>query len=165
LRKDRCVVAGVSDQGSLERIAYEAALHALSEQEGALRDLRARAGSLLTAASLTVSFLGAQALQEGLDVVAWVAIAAFAVTLLGTLYVLLPKDGLIFALDGPELYVNLWEARDSEAELHRALAYWVSTFRSDNKSTLDRLYWSFKAATVALILQVLLWASELSSIV
>ena len=115
-------------------------MHALAEQEGALRDLRARAGSLLTAASLTVSFLGAHALQEGLDVVAWLAIGAFAVTLLGTLYVLLPKEGLIFALDGPELYVSLWELRESQAEIHRTLAYWISAFRAENKATLDRLY-------------------------
>jgi hypothetical protein len=62
LRNDRCVVVGVSEQGIPERIAHEAAMHALAEQEAALRDLRARAGSLLTAASLIVSFLGARAL-------------------------------------------------------------------------------------------------------
>jgi hypothetical protein len=151
-------------EGSLERIAYEAALGALAEQEGALRDLRARSGSLLTAAALTVSFLGAQALEEGLDVVAWLAIAAFAVTLLATLYVLLPKDGLIFALDGPELYVHLWDVRHDEAEIHRTLAYWISAFRAENKSSVDRLYRAFRIATATLILQVVLWAAELSSI-
>lgn len=130
-------------EGKLERIAYEAALNALAEQESALRDLRARSGSLLTAASLTVSFLGAKALEEGLDVVAWLAIAAFAMTLLGTLYVLLPKDGLIFALDGPELYVQLWDIRDDEPEVHRTLAYWVSAFRAQNKPSVDRVYGTF----------------------
>lgn len=156
---------GQAEAGNLERIAYEAALSALAEQESALRDMRARSGSLLTAAALTVSFLGATALEEGLDVVAWLAIAAFAVTLLGTLYLLLPKDGLIFALDGPELYVQLWEIRDDEPEIHRTLAYWISTFRAENKPTVDRLYLAFRTATAALIVQVLLWAAELSSIV
>jgi hypothetical protein len=154
-----------AEAGNLERIAYQAALSALAEQESALRDLRARSGSLLTAAALTVSFLGAKALEEGLDVVAWLAIAAFAVTLLGTLYVLLPKDGLIFALDGPELYVQLWDIRDDEPEMHRTLAYWVSAFRAENKPSVDRLYLAFRVATAALILQVVLWAAELSSIV
>ena len=154
-----------AEAGNLERIAYEAALSALAEQESALRDLRARSGSLLTAAALTVSFLGAKALEEGLDVVAWLAIAAFAVTLLGTLYVLLPKDGVIFALDGPELYVQLWDIRHDEPEMHRTLAYWVSAFRAQNKPSVDRLYLAFRIATATLITQVVLWAAELSSIV
>jgi hypothetical protein len=149
----------------LERIAYDAAVSALAEQEGALRDLRARSGSLLTAAALTVSFLGARALEEGLDAVAWLAIAAFVLTLLATLYILLPKDGLIFALDGPELYVALWRIRDDEQEVHRTLAYWISSFRASNKPTLDRLYLAFRLGTAALIAQVVLWAAELSSIV
>jgi hypothetical protein len=149
----------------LERIAYDAALGALAEQQGALRDLRARSGSLLTAAALTVSFLGAQALEGGLDIAAWLAIGAFVVSLLATLYVLLPQDGLIFALDGPELYVELWSIRDDEPETLRTLAYWISRFRANNKPTLDRLYLAFRLAAGALIAQVVLWAAELTFIV
>jgi hypothetical protein len=73
--------------------------------------------------------------------------------------------GLVFALDGPELYVSLWEIREDEPEIHRTLAYWVSAFRAENKATLDPLYMAFRVATAALILQVVLWAAELSSIV
>jgi hypothetical protein len=79
--------------------------------------------------------------------------------------VLLPKRDLVFALDGPELYVTLWELRASEAEIHRTLAYWISAFRAANKRTMDRLAWAFRLATGALIAQVVLWAAELSSIV
>jgi hypothetical protein len=149
----------------LERIAYEAALGALAQQEGALRDLRARCASLLTAASLVVSFLGARALEAGLGLISWLALAAFTASLVATLYVLLPRDRLVFALDGPELYVRLWEARDDNAEIHRTLAYWISAFRAANKSSLDRLRLAFRVSAWALVAQVGLWAAELSSIV
>ncbi len=157
---------GVVSAETLETVSSDAALRALSEQEGALRDLRARAGTLLTAASLTVSFLGAQAIdREGLGVLGALAVAAFVVSLLTTLYVLMPKEGLIFALDGPELYEALYEVRGDLDEIHRRLTYWVASFRGGNHSTIQQLYSSFKLATWALIAQVLLWTAHLTSIV
>jgi hypothetical protein len=125
----------------------------------------ARTGPLLTAAALSVSFLGAQAIgREGLGPFAWAALVAFAVSLMATLYVLLPKDHLVFALDGPELYVALYEFRDDMPEVHRRVAYWVAGFRADNQDTLDRLSDAYRMATLALVAQVLLWALHLSSI-
>jgi hypothetical protein len=47
-----------------ERIAYEGSLRALDRQAAALEALRARAGTLLAAAALVASFLGANALDH-----------------------------------------------------------------------------------------------------
>jgi hypothetical protein len=69
----------------------------------ALTKLRTRTGTLLTAASLIASFLGGQALaREGLSVWIVLALIAFGASVVLCIYVLLPKDGLIFALDAPE---------------------------------------------------------------
>lgn len=146
-------------------MAAHTALRALDEQQDALRDLRARTGPLLTAAALSVTFLGAQAIsREGLGIFAWTALVAFAVSLIATLFVLLPKDHLIFALDGPELYVALYEFRNDMREVHRRIAYWVARFRADNQPTLNRLNMAYRVATFALVAQVMLWALHLSSI-
>jgi tetrahydromethanopterin S-methyltransferase subunit B len=107
----------------LERIAAEASLRALAEQERNLHDLRDRAGTLLAAGALTVSFLGAQALEmAGLGIAAWLAIASFVLCLLPTLYVLLPRKDLTFTLDGPIVYERLWQFNDDPTEIHYRLA-------------------------------------------
>jgi hypothetical protein len=88
----------------LERQASEASLRVLAEQEGRLRDLRSRAGALMAAATLSASFLGTRAPAAiGGDVVVWLGVGAFMVALVSTLYVLAPRDGLVFALDGAEI--------------------------------------------------------------
>jgi hypothetical protein len=152
--------------GSLEEIAAAAALRTLAEQEQALRDLRARAGSLLSASSIVVSFLGSHALdREGLGPFAWLAVITFVASLAATLHVLLPKDGLTFALDGPALYAALWEVRDDPAEIRRRMTYWLAAFRAANQPLLARLDRSFRLASVALVAQVTLWTVQLTSIV
>jgi hypothetical protein len=110
----------------LEEEAHRIAAQALSQQEQALTELRTRTGTLLTAAS----FLGGQALaREGLSVWIVLALVAFGVSVVLCIYVLLPKDGLIFALDAPETYGALYEVREDDEEIERRLAYWLRDSR------------------------------------
>ncbi len=139
----------------LEREAHRIAAQALRQQEQALTELRARTGTLLTAASLIASFLGGQALaREGLS--AWIVLAlfAFGVSVVLCIYVLLPKDGLIFALDAPETYSALYEVRNDEEEVDRRLAYWLQAFREENHSTVGRLTDAFELAGLALLAEI-----------
>lgn len=139
----------------LEKTSYDLAVRALNQQEQALTELRARTGTLLTASSLIASFLGAQAItRHGLADWVVLALMAFGVSVALSIYVLLPKDGLIFALDAPETYEALYEVRDDETEMHRRLAYWVQTFRERNHPTVQRLTRTFEAAGVALLLEI-----------
>jgi hypothetical protein len=149
--------------GKLEQEAHRIAAQALSQQEQALTELRARTGTLLTAASLIASFLGGQALaSNGLS--AWVVLAlvAFGVSVVLCIYVLLPKDGLIFALDGPETYGALYPVRDDDEEVDRRLAYWLQSFRQENHPTVERLTKAFELAGFALLAEIALLALGLA---
>jgi hypothetical protein len=48
------------------RLAYEASLRALEHQQRILEGIRSRTGIVLGAASLTASFLGTRALNDGI---------------------------------------------------------------------------------------------------
>jgi hypothetical protein len=120
-------------------------------------------GTLLTAASLIASFLGGQALAgEGLNVWVVLALVAFGLSVVLCIYVLLPKDGLIFALDGPETYGALYEVRNDEEEVDRRLAYWLQSFRQENHPTVERLTRAFELAGFALLAEIGLLALGLA---
>jgi hypothetical protein len=76
---------------TLEQTTYELAVRALAQQEQALTEIRSRTGTLLTASSLIASFLGAEAIgRNGLN--AWIVLAlvAFGLSVVLSIYVLLP---------------------------------------------------------------------------
>jgi hypothetical protein len=70
---------------------------------------------LLAASSLAASFLGQQAFQDpepaGLAVV---ALAAFVVSIIASVYIVLPKKELIFSESGTGLYEGLYEVHTVE---------------------------------------------------
>lgn len=139
----------------LEQEAHRIAAQALSQQEQALTELRSRTGTLLTAASLIASFLGGQALaREGLSVWIVLALIAFGISVVLCIYVLLPKEGLIFALDAPATYGALYPVRDDEEEVDRRLAYWLQSFREKNHPMVQRLTRTFELAGFALLAEI-----------
>jgi hypothetical protein len=147
--------------GELERVAYDVAVRAPAQQEAALNELRGRAGTLLAASSIVASFIGGQALQRvGLD--GWTVAALFtlAMSLVACIVVLWPRDGLIFALSGPEVYEVLYA--ESMAETHRRLAYWVQWFRDDNQITIRLLSDAYRLGAAGTIGQVMLWGAALA---
>lgn len=69
----------------LEQLAQEFASRSLAQQEDVLRELRTRTATLLAAASLTASFLGAAAIdRDGLSVWSVLALVSLGVTVLLT---------------------------------------------------------------------------------
>ncbi|HEX4344109.1 MAG TPA: hypothetical protein VHZ31_00965 [Solirubrobacteraceae bacterium] len=147
----------------LEELAYQAALNALASQERALTELRQRAGTVLAAAPISGSFLGAQALtRHGLHVLAVLALIALAASVLLSLLVLLPRKQMVFSIDAPTLYTELFAHADDPLEVHRRLAYWLQSFHVSNESRIDALVHRFELAVVALALEIVLWASQLA---
>jgi hypothetical protein len=75
------------------RIAYDEAVRALSQQQSMIDSLRTRAGLLLSAAAITTSFLGAQALNDGGPRIAtWLALASFVGLSIASLAILWPHS-------------------------------------------------------------------------
>ena len=146
----------------LERLAYELSLQALGQQEGALNELRARTGILIAATSIVASFLGARAAEAGSR--AWLnvlALAAFAVSILASSYVLLPRQGLVFSLSGSALLEAESEDPEGLHETYRRLSYWLDGYRRANGDRIGRLTVGFGVAAIALVVQAILWTVNL----
>jgi len=146
----------------LSELAYQLALRALDQQQSALAELRSRTNTLLAAAAISISFLGAPAIDRA-GVSVWVVLAhiAFAATVGLCLYVLIPTT-LIFALSGPEIYEALYEHADDPDEVHRRLAYWLQAFHASNAPKLESRQARFRDAAVAIGVQIALLAVALS---
>ena len=150
-----------SERG-LEQLAYELSLHALGQQEGALTELRARTGVLIAATSIVASFLGARAAESGGR--AWLnllGLAAFAVSILASGYVLLPQQGLVFSLQGSVLLEAESDDPEGLPETYRRLAYWLDGYRRANGGTIGRLTFGFGVGAGALVVEAILWTANL----
>jgi hypothetical protein len=152
-----------AQEGGLEQLSYDLALRTLAQQERVLEELRARTGVLLTATAVVASFLGGRALQTSGD--AWLTLpgAVAAVTsIVLSVYVLLPKPGLMFALHGSAVYEHFQAEGAPLPEVHRTLAYWSKSAWDDNQTTIDRLIGYFRWACGFLVLAVVAWSLELA---
>ena len=135
---------------ALEEIAYELAKQALREQDIGLDELRSRTGTLLAAASLAPSFLGARSLDAvGFQWTTVAALAAFAATAVLSVYVLFPRRRLARSLSGPGVY-EYFIARDiGPTEARCQLAYWMQDAYAVNLRVVNRLFWGFRGACLA----------------
>lgn len=148
----------------LPRLAYELSLRALSQQESALNELRARTGALLTASSIVASFLGAAAIAaSGLDLLTGLALVAFGLSVMPSIYILVPRPTFVFALSGVRLLEEEFDETGGIGEVHRRLAYWIESFRDANQRAIDTLVVFFRFAALSLAVEVVLWALALAS--
>jgi hypothetical protein len=147
-----------------ERLAYEAAQRALDKQERLIDELRSRTGLLLAAASLAASFLGREAFAgDPKDGLAVIALAAFLIAVAACVYVLLPKTGkFVFAMVGAGLYEGLYSVKDDLAEVYRRLAYDLDRFWDRNDVELQKLFRSFRLATLALSTEIVVLIAMVS---
>src|SRR5207237_465362 len=139
-----------------ERIVYEESQRALSQQREVLDALRARAGTLLGAASIATAFLSAQALPNQLDWLAWTAIILFCLVVLLALCVLIPW-GWTFA-HHPHLLIGVHleaEAPPQDwrpstlSEIYRNISYWNGVHYDENGRKLHALLWLFAVGGAA----------------
>jgi hypothetical protein len=153
-----------------ERIVYNESVKRLASQESVLSGLRARAGTLLGAASLVTAFLAPQALRVErsaagasakaamFDTLAWVATGAFVGVVLCAMAVLLPYKW-IFGHSAHELMDHLLdpEPPNGEARLYRHLAYYNDVHHTANATKLGRLFFIFALGCVLLAAEIGLW--------
>ncbi|MDX6696967.1 MAG: hypothetical protein QOE65_364 [Solirubrobacteraceae bacterium] len=139
----------------LERLAYETAQRALDKQERLLDDLRSRAGVLVAVSSLATSFLGQSAFRRPPLALAGLALGAFVITLAGSLYVLAPRDSLVFSQSGPVVYETLFGYRDEPSEIYVRLAYELDDYRSANHVEVRQVGRVYRWTAAALLVQIL----------
>lgn len=146
----------------LAELAYGLSSGMLERQERVMDELRARTGTLLAASSIAASFLGAQAARQHTGLLTFLAVGTFVISVLAATYVLLPKPNLVFALRGSVLFEEEFPKDLPLDETHRRLAYWLEDFHSENQVVIDRLFKLFRVATIAVLLQVVLWVTEIA---
>ncbi|HEX8065077.1 MAG TPA: hypothetical protein VF520_00985 [Thermoleophilaceae bacterium] len=139
-----------------ERLVYETVRHGLARQEEVLRELRAGTGVLLGGASVAASFLG----REAFDGDAWLplvalALGAFAVSMVTSIYVLVPSRDLSFTQPASVLYAALYDFREEMSEVYRRIAYDLDRVWERNDARLTRLTRAWRVAAGALVVEIL----------
>jgi hypothetical protein len=110
---------------SIEQLSFELTTNALAEQERAVTALRARAGTILAAASIAGSFLGTTASHSSLDGWAVAALITFALCLGTAIVVLLPHE-FVFAFRGRAvLAASDHEGIQDVSDAYRAADIWI----------------------------------------
>jgi hypothetical protein len=148
--------------GGLENLAYQLSLKALERQDRVLDELRARTGTMLAASSIAASFLGGQAAGADSGVLTVLAVGMFVASIAALTYILLPKGNLIFSVRGSVLFEEEFEEAVALAETYRRLAYWLEGYHEANQVIVERLFLYFRVATLAVLLQVVLWVLEIT---
>jgi len=154
-----------ADKESPYRIAYDEAVRALSQQQGMIDSLRTRAGLLLSAAAITTSFLGAQALNDGAPSIAtWLALASFVSLSIAALAILWPHR-LEFTANPANVIESYIETEEplSVAEIHRDLSLHMHGSYAENLAGQQQLASRFRLAGVLLTAEVILWIIDLAS--
>jgi len=145
-------------------LAFDEAQRSLTRQEESLDELRSRTGTLVAAAAVAVSFLGASAASGGFSLAGQLGILAFIALSTLAVVILLPFHGWVFDNKVGELFTTYIEADDPAdiVEMHRDLALHHAKHIADNEILLNRLYWAFRVAAGLLVLQIVLMLVDLA---
>ncbi|HWC48538.1 MAG TPA: hypothetical protein VG448_06635 [Solirubrobacterales bacterium] len=145
--------------GLLYKVAYDEGVRALSEQQAVIDSFRNRSGLLLSAADITTSFLGAQALHGGdSNLFAWLALIAFVAGAAVSLAILWPYRWE-FTADPHEIVTDLVElSPPAEIEdLYRDLSMYMHDSYLRNRDGLELLAFFFQLASGLLAFEIVLW--------
>jgi hypothetical protein len=148
-------------------LVLEEARRTLDEQERTVAELRARAGTLISAATIATSFLGAPFVMSGhLGPAASVAIAAFVLLSFATLATLWPRWQFEFVLSAAQLidvYVeSIVEPPATSVRLRRELALHMDRSAQLNRARISRLTTIFRVACALLTTEILAWVAAIA---
>jgi len=142
---------------SIEELSYQLTSDALAEQERTLSGLRTRAGTVVAAASISGSFLGAKANHGSLDVWAILALGAFVLCLASAIWILLPHK-LVFAFRGDALLAESdHRGVQDVTEAYRAAGIWIEPNLDSNRDRIANLSSWFTVSCGLLAVEVILW--------
>jgi hypothetical protein len=147
---------------TLEELVYSAAQRALDQQSTALSDLRTRTSTLVAAATLSASFLGAAAIGRGAP--AWAVVLAMVAFLLTGAFaggVLWPAR-VLFAVDADRIEEELVPYREDPASYLLEAARGLREAYRENQEVIERRELVFRLALLSLGVETLLWALALA---
>jgi hypothetical protein len=149
----------------LYKVAYDEAVRALSEQQATIESVRSRAGLLLSAAAVTTSFLGAQALQDGSSgFCSWLALLSFVAVAATSLAILWPRSWESTANSRKVLESCIESVEEVRIEdLYRDLSLRMQVSFSANHQGLNELAALFQAGSGLLTIEVVLWVAAIAS--
>jgi hypothetical protein len=142
---------------SIEQVGLSLTTQGLAEQERALSGLRTCAGTVLAAASVAGSVLGARASHVPLDAWDILAMLAFVCCLGSAIWVLMPHE-LVFAFRGDLLVAasDLGEPLDVR-DVYRATGRWIEPHLPANRRKIRWLSKWLTASCVLLAVEVIMW--------
>ncbi len=146
---------------SIEQFSFELTAGALAEQERALAGLRARAGTVLAAASIAGSFFGAKVSHGSLGAWGVLAMIAFAMCVGSAVWVLLPH-AFVFAFRGETLLAESDHRGVSNViEAYRTAGIWVEPHLDANRDKIAGLSNWLASSCALLAAEVILWTLSL----
>ena len=147
---------------SIEQLSYELSTQTLGEQERSVSGLRARAGTVLAAASISGSFLGTKTSHGSLDVWSILALIAFGLVFATAIWVLLPHP-FSFAFGGTALLGQSDHVDGVDVQQgYRAAVLWMDPSITANRDAIERLSNWFSVSCACLALEVVLWTISLA---
>lgn len=144
-------------------LVYDEALRGLSQQQASLESLRSRVGTLLSGASISTAFLGAQALENGTPGRwAWLAMVAFVAVFGAAIIIMWPYEW-IFRRSPKAILTDYVDHQEPLAvsAIQRDLAIHLEGHFESNERKLDKLLRVFEAGCGMLALEVVAWLVEL----
>ena len=153
----------------ISRVVYEESVRAMNQQAGVLDNLRARAATLIAAASLVTGFLGGQALAKPsfssgvvvyppLDMWAWVAISTFLVAAACAVWVLLPHRHWVFVLGAGGMLKNAKDECGLDLDRFYRVHAAYNEENYDNNARKLRWLWAwFGVGCAALAVEAIAW--------
>jgi len=147
---------------TLEELVYSAAQRALDQQSTALSDLRTRTSTLVAAAALSTSFLGAAAIGRGAPT--WAVVLAMAAFLLTGAFAgaVLWRARVSFAIDADRVQEELVPYREDPAAYLLRAARGLHDVYLENERIIKRREKVFGLALFALGAETVLWVLTLA---
>jgi hypothetical protein len=142
---------------SIEQLSFELTANSLTELERALSGLRACAGTVLGAASIAGSFLGAKAGHGSLEALAILALISFALCFGCAIWVLLPHEFALAASGEELLAVSEDRGVNDVDEAYRTAGRWLGPHLQTNRRTVATLSTWLSVSCALLAIEVALW--------
>jgi len=144
--------------GSVEEVAYDASVRSIERQYSALTNLRTRAGTLLAAAALVASFLGAEAIRSNAGSVSsgWVALGiAGLVAVLALVLAILWPQPFTFRLSATVILED-HAGKDSPTPIPNLLSFLAKCqdgHHTKNQAVLKRMMLWMRLASIAVVVE------------